>query len=669
MSNVKNVKDVNHLASETSPYLKQHANNPVEWYPWNREALERARKENKPILLSIGYSACHWCHVMAHESFEDIETAKIMNRFFINIKVDREERPDLDKIYQTAHALLTQQAGGWPLTVFLTPNDLTPFYSGTYFPPEARNQLPSFKEVLFVIADMYKNNQNDIDKQNKELRKVINRQLPTAILVLSYQPIELGLQELDSFFDNVYGGFKGAPKFPQAPKLYFLMKHLPTDHNWFYLTLNQMAKGGIYDQLEGGFFRYAVDEKWEIPHFEKMLYDNGQLLSIYAEAADIFSSTYFACIAKEIAHWATTKMLAPQGGFYSTIDADSEGREGQFYVWQKEEIKNSLNADDFKIAEAMFGLDAPPNFKNNYHLHLSTDKEKQEQALSRIKTQLLKARDKRTAPLIDKKILTAWNALMVKGLLKVYRHLGVDYFDHANKTLTFIQRNLWKDHRLLSSYSKNHDQHPGYLDDYVFLLDALLEALQAHWQTEHLNFALEIADAVLQHYYDSTNGGFYFTANDCEQVLYRPKSMMDDGMVSGNGIAAQSLITLGRLVGDTRYLAAAEKTLQAAWPYLMAYPTAHCTLLNALSDFLKPKKIVIIRGHALQDVIEWKNIASKKAALAFVIPQKITDLPGALAQMVSEGDINAYICEGTKCLAKVSSKKELQAALSKRSSC
>jgi uncharacterized protein YyaL (SSP411 family) len=582
----------NQLAQETSPYLLQHATNPVAWYAWGEAALTKARQENKPILLSIGYAACHWCHVMAHESFEDQETADLMNKLFVSIKVDREERPDLDKIYQNTHYLLTQRSGGWPLTVFLSADTLTPFFSGTYFPLEPRNQLPSFKDILEKIAEIYRLRQDDVLKQNASVRQVLQRTLsaPAPNVILDDTPRQQALVSLQESFDPVYGGFGDAPKFPHPSILEFLLQEKSP---LALTTLLNMAEGGLYDQLRGGFFRYSVDRKWLIPHFEKMLYDNGQLLSLYAQAGRQFDEPYFADVAAQTAEWVLAEMQAPDGGYYSTLDADSEGVEGKFYVWDTAEIKSLLTGEEWQMAAIYFGLDEPPNFDEQWHLHiveaLKTPQEKK--MLASAKQKLLAARAQRTFPQRDEKILTAWNALMIKGMLITGNYLQrPDLIASANKALAFIKTKLYANQHLASSYKDGKTRFPGFLDDYAYLLDALLTALRFAPDPAHLEFATQLADGLLQHFYDQANSGFFFTPDDHEKLLYRPKTLMDESTPAGNGVTVRALLALSKLTGNQQYYSAAENTLKLAWPLLAQYPAEHCSLLLALDDYLADQK-------------------------------------------------------------------------------
>ncbi|MDX1514882.1 MAG: thioredoxin domain-containing protein, partial [Gammaproteobacteria bacterium] len=479
----------NALAGETSPYLLQHADNPVQWYPWSEEALNKAREENKPILLSVGYSACHWCHVMAHESFEDEETARIMNEHFVNIKVDREERPDLDKIYQTAHQLLTQRAGGWPLTMFLTADDHKPFYGGTYFPREERYGMPSFKDVLRWVARIHEEKPDDIRQQNESLVRAMQstEPAPDSESEIGREPLEEAYRALTSSFDDRFGGFGGAPKFPHPTNLERLLRHFASTSvagnaeiralQMAGNSLVRMAQGGIYDHLGGGFCRYSVDQFWMIPHFEKMLYDNGPLLTLYAEAHQLTGEEMFATVARETADWVIREMQSPEGGYYSTLDADSEGEEGKFYVWTPDEVRALLDEDEFKAFAARYGLDGEPNFEGKFwHLHTFKDWKQVAEAagvdaararalVDSAKPKLFEVRSKRVWPGRDEKILTAWNGLMIRGMATAARVLPEPrYLESAERSLAFIRANLWRDGRLLATCKDGRARHPAYLD-------------------------------------------------------------------------------------------------------------------------------------------------------------------------------------------------------------
>lgn len=669
---MQNLQQTNHLAKESSPYLQQHAHNPVNWYPWGDEALEKARRENKPVLLSIGYAACHWCHVMAHESFEDKATAELMNRLFVNIKVDREERPDLDKIYQTAHYLLTQRSGGWPLTIFLTPDDLTPFFSGTYFPLDARYQLPAFKTVLQDIANLYNDRMPDIQQQNIELQKILQHEIVAPAAQLNGEPLQLAAHALQGSYDEMNGGFGGAPKFPHPAILEFLLHYaspMAAD------TLRNMADGGIYDQLAGGFFRYSVDAYWRIPHFEKMLYDNGLLIFLYAQAAVTYNQPLFADIARETGEWLMHTMQSPEGGYFSSINADSEGHEGKFYVWEKQDIEALLTPDQYAVINLYFGLDNAPNFENRWHLyvaqslesiaaHLNMPSAKARKLLHTAKHALLNARQKRIAPSCDTKILTAWNALAIKGMITAGVTLQHPAFiDSALRALDFIHQKLWQQQRLLAVYKDDNKPLPAYLDDYAFLLDALLTVLQSNWRSDYLQWTVELADAMLQHFFDANNGGFFFTADDHEKLLYRPKIMMDEAIPSGNGVAVRVLLTLGYLLGEPRYINAAEKTLLSTWPALARFPIEHCELLSGLKAYLAPPTIIIIRGNE-KDSRLWQAACKTNSNIVFAIASDEQNLPPALATKKIQGKVCAYVCQGNQCLDVITDIEQLKENIS-----
>ncbi|QBQ53560.1 thioredoxin domain-containing protein [Nitrosococcus wardiae] len=668
----------NHLQGETSPYLLQHADNPVDWYPWGEEALARARREDKPIVLSIGYSACHWCHVMAHESFESPEIAAVMNKHFINIKVDREERPDLDQIYQLAQQMLTGRPGGWPLTMFLEPDNQIPFFGGTYFPPEGRHGLPSFKDLLERIAEYFHAHREEIQSQNSRLLAAFEdldtRTSAVEADRLGPAPLKAAQQQLVQSFDPRYGGFKGAPKFPNPSSIERCLRdargeHLPEEarqkaFDLARLTLEQMARGGIYDHLGGGFCRYAVDSQWRIPHFEKMLYDNGQLLALYADAYELWGSERCRQALEETGHWAMGEMQSPEGGYYSSLDADSEGQEGKFYIWTREQVRSCLEEDEYRLVARYFGLDQPANFEGHWHLYGATTPEALaqelnlspqilEEKLATAKQKLFAAREERIRPGRDDKILTAWNGLMIKGMAAAGQALAEPAFiASAERALDFVRGHLWQNGRLLVSYKDGRAQHPGYLDDYAFLLDALLELLQARWREGDLAFAVELAEAALAHFEDPAQGGFYFTADDHETLIHRPVPLMDNATPAGNGVLAWSLQRLGHLLGEMRYLKAAERTLKASWASIQHTPHAHCSLLKALEEWLYPPQVIILRGPE-ETMGSWQAIATGEYAprrVSLAIPTGARDLLGQLGEYRPQGEgVAAYVCSGHTC--------------------
>jgi uncharacterized protein YyaL (SSP411 family) len=662
----------NRLIEATSPYLQQHARNPVDWWPWCDEALELARTLKKPILLSIGYSACHWCHVMAHESFEDQETAQLMNRLFVNIKVDREERPDLDKIYQNAHQLLSQRAGGWPLTVFLAPDDRMPFFAGTYFPKEPRHGLLSFRELMQRVHDAWMEQQDAIRQQNLSVADALKRidGGGDPVAVLDDSLIESACEQLAQLFDSKKGGFGSAPKFPHPANLDFLLRYWSGKRDdrqaaeMALFTLYQMGRGGLYDQLGGGFCRYSTDDDWMIPHFEKMLYDNGPLLALNADACQITGDSFFADICHQTAGWVMREMQSSSGGYYSTLDADSEGEEGKFYVWTPDEVRGQLDETEFDLVSKLYGLDRAPNFEGQWHLHTFGDPEiiaeaagLSHDAFARVlvsaRQKLLAAREQRVRPGCDEKILTSWNALLIRGMARAGRLLGkTEWIDSAEKSLEFIRSTLWRDGRLLATYKDGKAHLNAYLDDYAYLVDAILELLQARWRDDALEFAIDLADRLLEHFEDEEQGGFYFTSDDHEQLIQRPKPMSDDAMPSGNGIAAFALQRLGYLLGDLNYLDAAEKTLRTAWNRMASIPHAHGALLIALMEQLEPPEILVARGNRAI-LAAWQDRKARDyspGCLCYAIPADAGQHVALSSKAPMEHAV-VYRCKGLTCSA------------------
>jgi len=670
-------QSLNRLAHETSPYLLQHAHNPVDWYPWGEEALARARDEDKPILLSIGYSACHWCHVMAHESFEDPATAQLMNELYINIKVDREERPDLDKIYQLAHQLLAQRPGGWPLTVFLTPQQV-PYFAGTYFPHEARYNMPTFTDVLRQIAAAYREQGETIAEQSQALLEAMAQTIPQTdqAALLTPAPLDTGRRELEDQYDGQYGGFGKAPKFPHPTSLERLLRHWQhtreTGHEdrraleMARVSLHAMASGGLFDQLGGGFCRYSTDDLWMIPHFEKMLYDNGQLLGLYGQAWQATGDATFARVARETAGWVLREMQSPEGGYYSAQDADTEGEEGRFYVWGVDEIEGLLDQEEFRIVRLLYGLDREPNFEGRFYPHvfvsleevadsLELTPQQARQRLDGARAKLFAARNQRTRPGTDTKVLTAWNGALLEQ---------ADYLDSAGRAVEFIRTTLWQGGKLLAVYKDGQAKQQAYLDDHAFLLDGLLQLLQARWRSEDLAFAIDLAEALLRDFEDP-KGGFYYTAHDHEALIHRPKPTMDEAIPSGNGVAATVLQRLGHLLGEHRYTEAAERALKAAWTSISQLAYAHNAMLTALEESLYPAQTIILRG-VPQDLQAWTSPARRDYAprrFVYAIDNRISGLPGLLAERQATDGVTAWVCEGSRCLPPIHSQEEWHTAL------
>ncbi len=661
----------NHLADANSPYLRQHAQNPVDWWPWCDEALAQARAQEKPILLSIGYSACHWCHVMAHESFEDAATAALMNDLFICIKVDREERPDIDKIYQLAHQALTRRGGGWPLTVFLAPDDHVPFFAGTYFPKDARYGMPPFTHVLRQVRDFWDSRRSDVRSQNAALQEFLTGIGNDAQFdgEIDDAPLRAAIAQIEKSFDGLHGGHRGAPKFPHGPEMELLLDLDAAERVVF--TLQKMAEGGIHDQIGGGFCRYSVDERWEIPHFEKMLYDNAQLLPLYVDAGS-------PLVARRIVAWLTREMTAPTGGLYSALDADSEHAEGKFYVWQRDDVHRLLDADEFAVAERHFGFDRSPNFETHawnpivaVHaesvattLHISL--ERTQALIDSSIAKLFAARSTRIRPGLDDKILTSWNALMIGGLARASRALrDASLQTLADNALDHLYEHAWRDGKLFATTAAA-PVITAYLDDYAFLLDALVECLQSRWNARDLRWAIQLADALLERFEDNGAGGFFFTSNDHERLIQRPKPWLDEAIPSGNGVAARNLLRLGHLTGENRFIDAAERTLRASFGTLRQNPASCAALLRALNDWLRPRAHVVVRCDGLDEERAWRDalVAAPRRADVYVVPANATDLLTTLAaQRYSEGGV-AYVCRGTQCLPRVAAPADALAALS-----
>ncbi len=664
---------MNKLVNEKSLYLLQHADNPVNWYPWTQEAFEIAKNNNKPIILSIGYSACHWCHVMAQESFEDSETAEIMNKYFINIKVDKEERPDLDKVYQMSQTIITGKTGGWPLTIFMSP-DKFPFFAGTYFPNEQKYGLPSFKDVLKRVNEFYSSQQKDIKSQNMTISEIfqnLNKRNDYDEQI-NLELLDKTRLDLLNSIDKVHGGFGSAPKFPQSYSLLFLLNsNINNEESFQYVlhTLNRMCLSGIFDHLEGGFFRYSVDELWMIPHFEKMLYDNGPLISVLCKASKLTSNKLFLKRAVQTSDWIINKMQDKNGGIYSTIDADSEHVEGKYYVWDEKELKSSLDNDEFEFIKNSYFVDSRSNFEGKFHFHITKDAEdfflKNEKRIAVITKKLLTIRNKRIPPNTDKKILVSWNALAIIGLLDTYKLTDDDRFLlAAKKCFDFIKQKLWDGTKLYACFNEK-PCFQAYLDDYAYLLKANLELLKIEWSSENLYFSNKLANILIKNFQNHETGGFYFTSIDHEELIYRPQTYMDESMPAGNSIAIEALSELGFLVGNQEYIDASEKTLISASNSVQRSNTAHASLLNASMNLLEFKKFVIIRCSHERIKEYRKEILNFEEVIFYFIDNEESDIPKSLIEKKPLGNFTAYICEGFKCLSPIRDFDELCKELTK----
>ncbi|MDH3218673.1 MAG: thioredoxin domain-containing protein [Gammaproteobacteria bacterium] len=664
----------NALARESSPYLRQHADNPVDWLPWSQQALDLARAQNRPILLSIGYSACHWCHVMAHESFEDEAIAGLMNRHFVNIKVDREERPDIDRIYQVAHQLIARRPGGWPLTMFLSPGDQLPFFGGTYFPAKPRQGMIGFADLLQRIATIYREEPEKIRQQGQAIRQALieieigenqNRRGADITAIDSFDA------QLLEAHDSEFGGFGRAPRFPQPAILLQALnrafRKTPGDpvYRAIDFTLGQIALGGIQDQVGGGFFRYSVDDKWMIPHFEKMLYDNGQLLQVYAQAWRLTGDRRYREAVDGIVLWLGREMRSASGAFFAALDADSEGVEGKFYLWSPDEVSALIGADAYEPFSYRFGLDQAANFEGRWHLHGYHDRQ---QVIDRFgldaaaydsqheeaRRRLLAARDRRIRPGLDHKVLTSWNALTIRGLAIAARvFMREDYYCLARECLQAIRDECWSDGRLLAQSARSGKRLPAYLDDYAHLLQASLDCLQYEWQGALLDFAIQLADKLRELFEDREYGGFFFTAVDHEKLIQRPKSWPDEAMPSGNAVAALALLRLGLLIGNRACTQSAERALQSVADNLNRTPLHAASFVALLEAVNRPPAQLIVRGEP-DALATWRARILPRLQpdqAAFFIPSDAGDLPQEIAQKQSAGEPTAWICEGFSCHA------------------
>ena len=661
--------------------MRQHADNPVHWRQWEPSAFADAKREDKPILLSVGYAACHWCHVMAHESFADAETAALMNKHFINIKVDREERPDIDRIYQAAHYIFARRAGGWPLTMFLTPVG-EPFFGGTYFPKNKRGELPSFQFILNKVIDVWRDKRAEIEQQNSEVLSVLASmdKHPHSEDTFSEYAICQAVTFLDDMSDPNFGGFKGAPKFPHPVETAFTLAEATRAENenaldGVRLTLEKMAAGGIYDHLGGGFFRYSVDEHWTIPHFEKMLYDNGLLLALYADAAGAFPNCNFATAATGVGEWAMREMQNDDGAFYSSLDADSEGEEGVFYVWDDKQLSKALpDKDDYAVFDSHFGISAGANFEGRFW-HLARRQTITQTAtatgfsvadctcrLQQAQQTLFIKRSERIRMATDDKVLAAWNGLMIKGLAKAGRLLErEDFLTAATDALTFVRNKMMHGERLKAVWRDNQIGQEVFLDDYAFMLDAALELLRAEFSPTTLNFAQQLAEQMCADFEDLDNGGFFFTANDSEQLIRRPKAIDDNAIPSGNGIAVQCLLRLSWLSDDMRWAETAERALRCFYASIQKQPAGSTSLLLALRDYLSPPAAVFLSGEQPLCRFWQQQLEAdyNPALIIYILPQNGGGLPSAIDKPAPKTGVLAYLCTSGVCREPVATLAEL----------
>jgi uncharacterized protein len=645
----------NRLAQETSPYLLQHKDNPVDWYAWGAEALDRAQQEDKPILVSIGYSACHWCHVMEHESFEDDRTAVEMNERFVCIKVDREERPDVDAIYMEACQAMTGQ-GGWPLNVFLTPEQV-PFYAGTYFPPEPRHGMPSWRQVLAAIDDAWRTRRDEIEQASEG---IVKRLSGGALLRASEEEIDPGLldravENLRGSFDPANGGFGGAPKFPPSSTIEFLLRRGETEMTS--QTLRAMASGGMYDQIGGGFARYSVDAHWIVPHFEKMLYDNALLARAYLHGWQVTGEPLFEQVCRETLDWALREMRAPEGGFYSALDADSEGVEGKFYVWTLDELREALG-DDAEAAIAYFGMTEEGNFEGK-----NIPVREGAEPPPGVKERLYEVRAKRVWPGLDDKRLAAWNALMISALAEAGAVLGeARYVDAARDCAAFVLGSMRDPNgRLLRTFKDGRAHLNAYLEDHAYLIEALLTLYESSFDPQWFAAARELADRLIARFADNERGGFFETSSDHEQLVARRKDLEDNPIPAGNSSAAYGLLRLAALTGEHEYERRAEGVLRLLHELAPRHPQAFAHLLQALDFRLAHTREVALAG---DETAELERVVRSKFRPHIVLAGGQPDgVPLMQGREPVGGRPAAYVCEQFACRQPVTEPAELEALL------
>ena len=668
----------NRLADETSPYLLQHADNPVDWYPWGDEALAKARQEDKPILVSVGYSACHWCHVMEHESFENEEIAATMNDLFVNIKVDREERPDLDSLYMSAVQSMTGH-GGWPLNVFLTP-DGTPFYGGTYFPPDDRMGMPGFPKVLEAVSSAFQERREEVEENAQQIRDLLRR--ATQALPkpgdLTPEVLTEAAEQLAQSFDARNGGFGGAPKFPQPAALEFLLRQDKRGGGqreaiMVQRTLDRMASGGIYDHIGGGFHRYAVDAVWLVPHFEKMLYDNAQLASAYLAGFQAYGDDRYRQVAEETLDFVARELTDPDGGFYATLDADTAGHEGLFYTWTAEELDEALGAEDAAIATLWFNVEPGGNFEGRTVLatprtpadvadRLGIAESVLIESLGRIKGRLLEVREHRERPGRDEKVITSWNGLMLRAFADGSRILDRhDFRDIAVRNAEFVLEHLQRDGRLLRSWKAGDARIGGFLEDYAFFVDGLLALYRATLDIRWLDEAIRLADLVVAEFGDPDGPGFYDTSSSHETPVARPRDLQDGAIPSGNSVAADVLLRLGAMTGNDDYSGRASELLRTMTSTMREHPLATGRYLGAADFYLGPVKEVALAGERdsseLQALLDAIYDRFEPNVIAGYVDRNRGDLTDRLPFLQDrpprDGQATAYICEHFACLPPV----------------
>ena len=684
----------NRLAYESSAYLQQHGSNPVDWYPWGSEALQKSKKENKPIFLSIGYSACHWCHVMERESFEDSETAEILKKHFVSIKVDREERPDLDHVYMAAVQALTHR-GGWPLNVFLTPS-LQPFYGGTYFPPQDRMGMPSFKKVLLGIAQAWKNRPEELLQSAQELTQALSQMTElgtqggeSEVKTNPSESRETTARAYDAIYektDHEWGGVGSAPKFFHTTDWRVVLRHWKNSRNPEGLsalenTLDQWSRGGIYDHLGGGFHRYSTDREWLVPHFEKMLYDNALVVQVYLEAFQATHRVNYARVVRETLDYVCQKMTSPLGGYFSTEDADSEGVEGKFYVWSKKEIEAALSAEDASLFCDVYGVTERGNWEGVNILHLSRSlevyaSEKQvdpiwlENSLTKSKRILLALRSERVSPHRDEKVILAWNGLMIESMARAYQVLDEpSYLDSARNCALFVEQFLKRPEsgELYHCFQDGKPYFNAYLDDYAYFINGLLALFESDFDPRWIKWAEKLADTVLSEFWDSKNNDFFFTGKTYESLIFRPKEYQDGALPSATGMMVSGLVRLGKLNGNALYLEKAEKVLTSYSSFITRAPLASGQFLLALELLNnKSKELVLVPGteeESEKDFLDFIRGHFYPNLVTLLKTEKNSNLQLLQERKSVKGLATAYLCENRTCLAPFTDLSKLKEAL------
>ncbi|HEX2960991.1 MAG TPA: thioredoxin domain-containing protein [Ignavibacteriales bacterium] len=675
---------MNRLQYETSPYLQQHKDNPVDWYPWGDEAFRRAKELDRPILLSIGYSACHWCHVMAHESFENPAIASLMNEKFVNVKVDREERPDIDSLYMN-FVQITTGSGGWPLTVFLTP-ELIPFYGGTYFPPEEKYGRPGFVQILNAISEIFRTRKDDILNQTPGILDALSKasEFKKNKNIFTLPDFNSVFTVILNDYDEEYGGFGRAPKFPSAMTLMFLLRYASRTENKVALemvenSLKKMAHGGIYDQIGGGFHRYSTDSEWLVPHFEKMLYDNALLSRTYLEAYQLRHNGFFLKIAEDTLSYVIREMTDSSGGFYSAQDADTEGVEGKFFLWDYDELKNILSGVEFEAALKFFGISKKGNFegKNILTSHVTIDElslqlgitpTQAESIISSIRAKLFASREKRVKPGLDGKILVNWNALMLQAFALAYGVTGNEkYLNAARKNGDFIWNNCFKENTLLHAFKDGEMKSPGFLDDYSFTLEAFISLYEVTAEEVWLERADTLCEIMIENFYDPASYDFYFAPRESPGLILRTKELYDQAIPSGNSSAVTALLKLAVFSNKQRFAEIARMDYSYMHDLLIKHPESFSYMLSAVYyDFMKPREVAVVTNTEL----EMKEVIRLFFSEFFPFSILSCRTEGSQAKIelqkgkrVIEGKITYYICQNYTCRRPVFSFEELKEAM------